>query len=271
MRFLLILVSMVLPAQRVIVVGVDGLSVRGVMEGPAPNLKRMIAEGAWTVAMRGVMPTVSSPNWASMIMGAGPEQHGITSNDWERDKFTIEPVCKAAGGMFPSLFDVVKGDVGVFHEWQGLGRLVAERAGVTVEHRLTGEAAMAGGLKFWRERKPVLLFVHLDLVDHAGHQHGWHTAEYFEAVGKADALIGEAMKAAEGAVVIVGSDHGGVEKKHGGESMAELLVPWLAWGGRVKRGELKGPANQYDMAPTVMALLGQKGHECWVGKVLGVR
>ena len=35
-----------------------------------------------SIHARGVIPTVSSPNWASMIMGAGPEQHGITSNDW---------------------------------------------------------------------------------------------------------------------------------------------------------------------------------------------
>jgi len=44
-------------------------------------------EGAWTLHARGVMPTVSSPNWASMIMGAGPEQHGVTSIDWQPYKF----------------------------------------------------------------------------------------------------------------------------------------------------------------------------------------
>ena len=37
------------------------------------------------------MTSSSSQNWASMIMGAGPEQHGITSNEWERDRFSISP------------------------------------------------------------------------------------------------------------------------------------------------------------------------------------
>src|SRR6059036_3684283 len=39
-----------------------------------------LSRGAWTLEARGVMPTLSSPNWESAIGGASPEQHGITSN-----------------------------------------------------------------------------------------------------------------------------------------------------------------------------------------------
>ncbi|HEX4217230.1 MAG TPA: alkaline phosphatase family protein, partial [Acidimicrobiales bacterium] len=66
-----------------VVIGVDGLSTEGVRRAKTPVLHRMMAEGAWTLHARGVMPTSSSPNWASMIMGAGPEQHGVLSNDWQ--------------------------------------------------------------------------------------------------------------------------------------------------------------------------------------------
>src|SRR3569833_1802445 len=48
-----------------------------------PVMRRMMREGSFTLHGRGVMPTDSSTNWASMIMGAGPEQQGVTSNDWE--------------------------------------------------------------------------------------------------------------------------------------------------------------------------------------------
>ena len=72
--------------EHVVVIGVDGLSPEGIKRAKTPVLHKMMAEGASTLHARGVMPTVSSPNWASMIMGAGPEQHGVTSNDWKPGK-----------------------------------------------------------------------------------------------------------------------------------------------------------------------------------------
>jgi predicted AlkP superfamily pyrophosphatase or phosphodiesterase len=74
-------VAQVSQVEHVVVIGVDGLSPDGVHKAKAPNLARMMKEGAYTLHARAVMPTVSSPNWASMIMGAGPEQHGVTSNE----------------------------------------------------------------------------------------------------------------------------------------------------------------------------------------------
>src|SRR5262245_22660919 len=63
-------------AEHFIIIGVDGLSVDGVARNRSPRIHELMAQGAWTLRARGVMPTLSSPNWASMIMGAGPEQHG---------------------------------------------------------------------------------------------------------------------------------------------------------------------------------------------------
>jgi len=39
----------------------------------------------------------SSPNWASMLMGAGPEQRGITSNRWELDEHRLTPQTHGPG------------------------------------------------------------------------------------------------------------------------------------------------------------------------------
>src|SRR5437773_3920497 len=93
----------------------------------------LMREGAWTFHARGVMPTSSSPNWASMIMGAGPEQHGITSNDWQPDKFDIPPIATGSGGIFPTIFGVLREQqpeavMGVFHDWDGFGRLFERKA-----------------------------------------------------------------------------------------------------------------------------------------------
>ena len=94
--------------EHVVVIGVDGLSPEGVRRARTPVLHRMMAEGASTLHARGVMPTVSSPNWASMIMGAGPEQHGVLSNDWKPGLGPITPTAVGPGGIFPTVFGLLR-------------------------------------------------------------------------------------------------------------------------------------------------------------------
>src|SRR5205809_8104130 len=94
--------------KHMVVVGVDGLSPDSVLKAKSPVMRRLMKEGAWSLHARGVMPTSSSPNWASMIMGAGPEQHGVTSNDWQPDKFDIAPIATGSGGIFPTIFGVLR-------------------------------------------------------------------------------------------------------------------------------------------------------------------
>src|SRR5262245_48452678 len=115
--------------EHVVVIGCDGFGSLAFSSNHTPNLSRLMREGASTLKSRGVMPTSSSPNWASMIMGAGPEQHGITSNDWQPDRFEIAPVAVGPGGIFPTIFSVLKQQrpnarLACFHDWGGFGRLV---------------------------------------------------------------------------------------------------------------------------------------------------
>lgn len=257
---------------KVAIVGVDGLSTRAVAEGKTPRLHELMERGAWTLKARGVMPTVSSPNWASIVMGAGPESHGVDSNDWQPDKFTIASVCRGDKHVFPTIFGVLRAarpsaNIAVLHDWEGFGRLVEERAPQRLEHILKSPVAMRAAVEHWKREKPDLLFVHLDDVDHAGHRYGWHTPEYFAAVAEADTLIGNLMDAIGGeAAILIVSDHGGVGTKHGGLSMAELEVPWIAAGRGIARGELNRPVYSLDTAPTAAKLLGIAPHACWTGR-----
>src|SRR6185369_165670 len=94
------------PAEHVLIIGCDGFGSVGFTSSNTPALHKLMREGSYTLHARGVMPTSSSPNWASIIMGAGPEQHGVTSNDWETNKFEITPTATGMGVMFPTIFGV---------------------------------------------------------------------------------------------------------------------------------------------------------------------
>lgn len=253
--------------------GVDGLGASAVRGGSTPHLKALMKRGAWTLQARGVMPTVSSPNWASIIMGAGPEQHGITSNEWQADKFEIAGACTLVGKHFPTIFGVLrqarpKATIAVFHDWEGFGRLVEDGVPQQIEHVLKSPVTIRKAIEHWTASKPDLMFVHLDDVDHAGHRHGWGSPEYKAAVEDADALIGSLVAAVgDGTNVFVVADHGGVGTKHGGLTMEELLVPWIAAGPAIVRDrELTTLVNSLDTATTIARILGLRTPDCWTGR-----
>ncbi len=264
--------------QHIVIVGVDGMSPDGVLHADAPNMSRMRSQGAWTFKARGVMPTSSSPNWASMIMGAGPEQHGVTSNDWETNKFDIAPTVTGPGGIFPTIFGVLRqqqpsAGLAVFHDWDGFGRLLERRMVDVVEHTDGPTNAMRRAVTWFETKRPALTFIQLDHVDHALHESGHGTPEYYAAVAVADQLIGEMIAGIEEAglrqstLLWVTSDHGGRGKKHGGATMQELEIPWIMAGPGVIPGhEIKAAVNTYDMAPTIAWIFGAQPPECWIGR-----
>ena len=264
--------------EHVVIIGCDGMSPDGVVKAETPTFDRMMREGAFTLHARGVMPTDSSPNWASMIMGAGPEQHGVTSNDWKPNQFEIAPTAVGPGGFFPTIFSVLrlarpKAVLAVFHDWDDFARLV--EPGVTdVKEDLNGPVATAErAISYLKEKKPAFTFIHFDHVDHVGHEVGHGTPEYYKAVEEADRLTGLILKALEEAgmlektIVLVTADHGGVGKKHGKATLAEIEIPWILWGAGVARGkELKTPVNTYDTAATVAHIFGVKPPDAWIAK-----
>lgn len=265
-------------AEHVVIVGCDGLNPEAVEKADMPVLRGLMAEGAYTLHARAVMPTSSSSNWASMLMGAGPEQHGVTSNKWQRDSFEIAPTAAGPEGIFPTLFGVLRAQrpaavIGVFYDWGGFGRLVEGKSADAFEHVPGPEATMARAVQFWKERKPTLLFIQLDHVDHAGHDRGWGSPEYFQAAALADKLTGDIVQAVrdsglmDSTFILVTSDHGGNKKSHGGNTMGELEIPWVIAGpGVAKKKEIAGPVNVYDTAATVAQILGLDAPSCWIAK-----
>lgn len=259
-------------ADHIVVIGIDGLGAAWLRDANTPSIAKLMARGASTLHARAVIPTVSSPNWASMINGAAPAQHGVTTNEWQPDKYEIAPVCKGPGGFFPTVFGVLRqqrygSTMAVFHHWKGFGRLVEKGSANQVVHIDDAAKTTDAAIAYWKQQRPSLLFIHLDQVDHAGHEHGWGSAAYRGAVEEADKLIGRIADAAPDATLIVTADHGGSGRKHGGLTMNEIEVPWIAAGPGIRRGvKIEKPVNTYDTAVTIAYLLRIKPHECWIGR-----
>jgi predicted AlkP superfamily phosphohydrolase/phosphomutase len=265
-------------ARHVLVIGCDGFGAVGFTPSNTPVLHKLMREGAYTLHARGVMPTSSSPNWASMIMGAGPEQHGVTSNDWETNKFEIPPTAVGSGGIFPTIFGLLRkqkpdSKIACVHDWDGFGRLIEPRVPDLLENVKGSPSTAARAIEVIKQQKPTFMFIHFDDVDHAGHTYEWKSPEYYQAVEMVDGLIGQVLNALTEAgirretVVFMTADHGGVGKSHGGPTIVELEIPWIINGPGVVPGhEIKTFVNTYDLAPTIAWIFGLRTPVCWIGK-----
>ncbi|WKX77842.1 alkaline phosphatase family protein [Zobellia laminariae] len=256
--------------EHVVVIGFDGLSPDGLQNAATPTFDKLMQEGAYSLHARAVLPTSSSTNWASMIMGAGPEQHGITSNAWERDNFTLPAVTQSEEFIFPTIFQltndqIASAEIGAIYHWGGFGRLFEKSAvDYDVSPETEDETAVLASA-YIKNKNPKLTFVHFDHVDHAGHEYGHGTPKYYKSVEKADGLLKQLLQAITASgledktLIIVSADHGGLGKGHGGESLKEIEIPFIVWGKGVKKNhKINLPVYQYDNAATVAFALGLK-------------
>ncbi len=265
--------------EHVLVIGIDALSPDGIANAHTPNIDSLIKEGAYTMHARGVLPTSSGPNWASVLMGAGPEQHGITGNDSDPLEPVLPPLVSADGQkkLFPTIFEVIRraeatAELGTVHQWDGVAIYYEPEHLNYAKSTETLKETADLAVEYLAEKRPKYFFVHFDDVDQAGHSFGHGSETYYKAVTEADAYVGEILQAldrtgmASNTLVILTADHGGIGNGHGGDTPEELTIPFIMRGPEVKRNyEIKESVNAIDNSPTVAFALGVPVPEAWVG------
>lgn len=265
--------------KHVVMIGSDGLGafILNKHKGSFPNLENLMKEGSSTLEMRTVLPSSSAVNWASSLMGAGPELHGYT--EW--GSRTPELPSKVIGnyGIFPGIFGQMRlkypeAETGVVYSWEGIGYLYEKDAvNFNKFEKDDDDAVLKTATQYLKEKKPVLSFIYFSQPDGAGHSIGWDSPEYFEACKKIDTHVGEIVKTLKDAgmyddtVIIFTADHGGVEKGHGGKTMQEMQVPYIVVGKPIKKGHVISESTMiYDNAATIRYMLGFDQPQVWISR-----
>ena len=112
-----------------------------------------------------------------------------------------------------------------------------------------------------------------DEPDHTGHAEGHDTPAYYAKLQELDGYIGQIIDAVTEAgmldetIFIVTSDHGGINKGHGGKSMMEMETPFIIAGKGIKKGyQLDESMMQFDCAPTLGYIFGIESPQVWIGR-----
>jgi len=266
------------PAQRVILISVDGLRADALERLAPPNLVRMATEGAHTVQARTVTPSLTVPAHLSLLSGVPPEEHGVFQDVVEltEEMIDLEPLFRFARkrGKTAVAFMAGAGPLEGFEDAlackQAFGldslQLVAPSAA----------AVMDASLPSLVDQDNDLVFLHFPDPDLAGHRYGWNSPQYDAAVLAADRSVGRVLEALaptrDSVLVMVTSDHGGGGDYgsflHGSGSEQDLRIPVFLWGARVIPGVDLGEASILDLAPTVLWALGIAPPFHYAGDVL---
>lgn len=267
-------------AKHVILIGLDGLSSRGLQKAATPAMNQIIAEGALAPYARCVIPSVSSSNWTSMLTGVDPLQHGIYDNTWERDIRHWDPVLTGFEDIYPSVLSWLKeqrpsAKMHFFYQWVRLSRLF-EMSIVDKKFRSEkGPEVFDEAVESFFADKPDFLFIGIGDADAAGHEHGHDTQEYYDAISFYDQKIGDFIARIkeeglmEETAILITGDHGGINFGHGGRTLYELEIPIILYGKGITPGKvLEHPYYIYDVAPTLAYWLGVAPPEATIGRVM---
>lgn len=264
--------------KHVVLIGVDGMSPDGIRNADTPVMDELMINGVHSFTARAVLPSSSGANWASLLNGAGPEQHGVISNSWRTDNFILPATVVSDENKFPSVFRVIRDQMpeavtGSIMHWAPIKNFIElSTIDYTAEPSTEDESARLTAA-FILENKPAFTFMHLDHVDHAGHHDGHGTPIYYQSVEKADSLIGIVVQAVKDAgifddtIIMITADHGGLGKGHGGETLEEMNIPWIISGQEVKANYVENtPINTYDTPATILYALGLEVPYEWIGR-----
>lgn len=266
----------------VILIGFDGWGSHSMLKADMPVLKNMMEQGCWTLKKRSVLPSSSAANWASMFMGASPEIHGYTQ--WNSRTPEIPSIFVREHNIFPTIFQLLhnqkkNAESGLFFHWDGI-KYVADTLSINhVVHLPVGKQSDWSSeinhsvATYIREKKPTLCAIIYDYPDHFGHSSGFDSNDYFQSLNILDKSLGGIIQAVKDAgiydktVFIVTSDHGGIEKKHGGKSLQEMETPFVIFGYNIKKDfEIEEFVMQYDIAATIAYIFGLDMPQVWIGR-----
>jgi predicted AlkP superfamily pyrophosphatase or phosphodiesterase len=260
--------------RHVVLVSIDGLRPDAIMRFNAPTLKKLMAEGSYTLDARTILPSKTLPSHTSMLTGEPPDRHGVMWNTAFSDRPgtleipTIFSLAREKGYRTAAFFSKSK-----FSHLQKPGSLDYSQAPGGWFGKWSADRTMRDVETYLATEKPNLLFVHLPDPDSAGHRDGWMSSSYGKAVLRADAAVARLITAADASfgagayTLIVTADHGGQDHDHGSDHDLDMHIPWIAWGRAVQPGELPSDSvRTTDTASTVLYLLGVYQPVTWAAK-----
>lgn len=242
--------------RKVLIIGIDGTRADALQQANTPNIDGLLPNALYTFNTWHAGITISGPSWSDIMCGVWESKHGVQENSYAGSNFNQYPYfTNRAKELKPNLYcaQVI--------EWSPLiddvnnsnwdkQILVPDGGGV-----LTADSAVV------QLANPNLdcMFVYFDAVDLAGHDTGFDPANpaYISAIESVDTHIGTILNALyarpnyaqEDWLILLVTDHGGINTIHGTCGNTVRQIWWIANGDAVDHQQLAGGDEGTTYAP----------------------
>lgn len=226
--------------RKVLVIGIDGCRSDALQLANTPNLDAVMDSSLFTLSSWHTGITVSGPAWSTILTGVHWNKHGVTENGFSGKNFDNYP-------PFPTLAKQVLPNLKCVQvvEWAPLKDDI-NNAGWDYSVKVgdgNANATADSAVIELADTSLDALFVYFDQVDLIGHGSGFSLTNsfYIGAIQNVDGAIGRVLTALyarpnyanEDWLVLCITDHGGIGINHGGNSIEEREIWWIAKGDAV--------------------------------------
>jgi predicted AlkP superfamily pyrophosphatase or phosphodiesterase len=262
------------PAKHLVFIVLDGWGGAYYPKANMPTVQRMMLQGAWTIKAKSVMPSISWPNWTSLFCGAPPERRTGDAKQEASKNGAVKAI-----DYFPTIFTAVKNSGQAkksifFHEWDELKNICPDTA-IEKQRILSDVESAKKVAAYIIKEKPFFTAVGFNEPDNVGHGKKWGSADYYAKLAEMDnliAIIEQAVKDAgiyDSTVFVLSADHGGIGRGHGANFSKNRNIPMVFYGHGIKEGfAVTSPVRNYDITPTMAAILGMEIPPEWTGRLL---
>jgi phosphonoacetate hydrolase len=215
--------------QRIVVIMFDGFGVDYLAHSKMPVLELLKRDGLYK-PVKGLMPSVTNINNASICCGVWPEEHGITGNTYFDEQRGVEDYTESPDLLLaPTLFERAAR--------QGVKSALISSKAKTITFLLRGAEIVLTGesptpdwvqkigpaqsiysreINYWvmaaaidvLKNRPDIGCVYIHTTDYPMHTWVPEASESKEHLARMDDLIGQAMHAAPDAAFLITADHG---------------------------------------------------------------
>lgn len=227
----------------------------------------IIHKSSYTMDAKTVMPSVTLPCHMSLFHSVDPSRHGTTTN-------TYAPQVRSVKGLCEVLLENKKKSA-FFYNWEELRDLSRPNSltfsyfckGRDIGYDKANDIVSAAAAEYLNKNYVDFAFLYLGYTDSAGHNNGWMSDEYMEAIKNSWRNIKMVMSSLpEDYTVIITADHGGHDRTHGTDLPEDMTIPIIINGENFEAGKVLKNANIKDIAPTVTELIGAEPDDEWEGK-----
>jgi predicted AlkP superfamily pyrophosphatase or phosphodiesterase len=184
-----------------------------------------------------IEPTITAPNWISILTGKPAEEHKVTNNESIRKKSFKLPV--------DTIFHDINGGT-LVSDWKMLGKYIYS----SIHKSKLKTFQFIYTKAIWQfihyqshMLKSKVNFINTDKVDSVAHKYGWkseNTKRVLNSVARNIIKFTNSISKSEPCLIIITADHGGLGKEHEHSKYTKLIrhVPFGLYSNSINVKEL---------------------------------